>query len=183
MSEKLREKMLMQGDAQMLDKIDGISKSVIADGAVKTRVVGAQKKAGGGIVQGTDTSGQDNTVVMSNPREMMLNEGQQAQLFNAISTGNFASIAPRVEESTVQPPLPPVPQTMKIEFGTLDINFRADDIKVIDQNGVAKNIDLDIDGLKKQIEQSLMLKISENLERMEHGGRLVPNKGYFYQQK
>lgn len=182
-SGKLREKMQMRGDAEMLNKIDSITKSIISDGAVRTRVVGAQKKAGGGIVQGTDTSGQDNTVVMSNPREMMLNEGQQAQLFNAISTGNFNNITPRVEPVSVEPPVPPVPQTMKIEFGRLDINFKADDIKVVDQNGTAKNLDLDIDGLRKQIEQSLMLKISEHLERMEHAGRLVPNKGYFYQQK
>ena len=182
-SDKLREKMQMRGDAEMLNKIDSISKSIISDGAVRTRVVGAQKKAGGGIVQGTDTSGQDNTVVMSNPREMMLNEAQQATLFNAINTGNFANITPRVEPVSVEPPVPPVPQKMKIEFGTLDINFKADDIKLIGTNGATKGIEIDVDSLKKQIEQSIMLTIGEHLERMDHGGRLVPNKGFFYQQK
>ena len=197
-SDKLREKMQMQGDAEMLNKLDTIAKQIITpDGAVKTKVVGAQKRAGGGIIEGASTTG-DQNVVMSNAGEMMLNEQQQQNLFNAINNNELgryqaanqslsvsptANITPRVQDVSVAPPVPAPAQTMKVEFGKLDINFKADDIHVISPNGKTEDIRIDIDALTKQIEQNLMLKISEQLERMNHGGRLVPEKGYFYQQK
>lgn len=353
-SEALMEKMRMNGDQEALNRIDKVANSVIANGAVKTRVVDAQKKATGGIIQGQSTTG-DKNVVMSNAGEMVLNKQQQENLFNAIASNDFSSlvgtsntndlltsstsltqgisetsldkgqeeriinaimssgvlasttksvmsdnnsiannatvivpdktqkdnllgvlppevkassvknttkpevsntnepvyvstkksvsfnepniysatsdattninpvfdqsvpvktpvrnkqvgninslsvlptenvskpglyhspnVAPRTESVSVAPPVPSPARTMKIEFGKLDINFKANDIKVIDPSGNSKNIELDIEALRKQIEQNLLLKISEQLERMNHGGRLVPEKGYLYQQK
>ncbi len=184
-SASLREKMEMQGDAAMVSKLDSIANNIIADGAVKTRVVGTQKKATGGIVEGSHTTG-DREIVMSNAGEMVLNKSQQENLFKAIDSGNIANltpIVPRTQSVSVAPPIPPAPKPMKIDFGDMNINFRSDDIRLIDPSGKSTSLNIDTDSLKKQIEQNLLLKISEQLERMNHAGRLIPEKGYLYQQK
>jgi hypothetical protein len=169
----------------MVSKLDSIANNIIADGAVKTRVVGTQKKATGGIVEGSHTTG-DREIVMSNAGEMVLNKSQQENLFKAIDSGNIANltpIVPRTQSVSVAPPIPPAPKPMKIDFGDMNINFRSDDIRLIDPSGKSTSLNIDTDSLKKQIEQNLLLKISEQLERMNHAGRLIPEKGYLYQQK
>lgn len=184
-SEDLKEKMLRNGDQEAIAKLDEISKSVVHDGAVNVRPVDAQKKAAGGIVEGTSTSG-DKNVVMSNAGEMVLNQGQQANLFNAIKSGDFTKIAPskvepRQDGTTIVPPKPAAEKPMKLELsGTWNINIGGT-INAITPDGTSKKVDIDINALSKVIEQNLAKKISEELSRMERGGRLVPEKGYFYQ--
>ena len=201
-SAKLREKMEKNGDLTAVQQLDEIKRNVF-----KVKVVGAEKKATGGIVGGNEVSG-DRNVVMTNSREMVLTQGQQATLFNAIRENNFAKLTPEVnikniepnlpnitpnfkvqanvmprqDTSVVQQPLPPTPQPMRIEFGNMNINFKGDDINLLDGNGNLSKANIDTEKLKKSIEQSIMLSISEQLSRLEHGGRYVPDKGYLYQQ-
>ena len=201
-SAKLREKMEQNGDLTAVQQLEEIKKNVF-----KVKVVGAEKKATGGIIGGNEVSG-DRNVVMTNSREMVLTQGQQATLFNAIRENNFAKLTPEVnikniepnlpnitpnfkvqanvmprqDTSVVQQPLPPTPQPMRIEFGNMNINFKGDDINLLDGNGNLSKANIDTEKLKKSIEQSIMLSISEQLSRLEHGGRYVPDKGYLYQQ-
>lgn len=201
-SAKLREKMERNGDLGAVQQLEEIKKNVF-----KVRVVGAEKKATGGIVGGNEVSG-DRNVVMTNSREMVLTQGQQATLFNAIKENNFAKLTPEVnikniepglpnitpnfkvqtnvmprqDASVIQKPLQPTPQPMRIEFGNMNINFKGDDINLVDGNGNLSKANIDTEKLKKSIEQSIMLSISEQLSRLEHGGRYVPDKGYLYQQ-
>ena len=201
-SAKLREKMERNGDLTAVQQLEEIKKNVF-----KVKVVGAEKKATGGIIGGNEVSG-DRNVVMTNSREMVLTQGQQATLFNAIRENNFAKLTPEVnikniepnlpnitpnfkvqanvmprqDTSVVQQPLPPTPQPMRIEFGNMNINFKGDDINLLDGNGNLSKANIDTEKLKKSIEQSIMLSISEQLSRLEHGGRYVPDKGYLYQQ-
>ena len=201
-SAKLREKMEKNGDLTAVQQLEEIKKNVF-----KVKVVGAEKKATGGIVGGNEVSG-DRNVVMTNSREMVLTQGQQATLFNAIKENNFAKLTPEVnikniepglpnitpnfkvqtnvmprqDYSVIQKPLQPTPQPMRIEFGNMNINFKGDDINLLDGNGNLSKANIDTEKLKKSIEQSIMLSISEQLSRLEHGGRYVPDKGYLYQQ-
>jgi len=194
-SEKLMEKMKSRGDFEMLNKLDEISKSIITpDGTVRTTVVGAQKKATGGIVTGSSTQG-DQNVVMTNAREMVLNLDQQSKLFSAISSGNFKDIAskdtkmvepikiePRQIEASVTAPVPRIEKPSKVELtGSWNINLNVNGaIKEEGANGVGKDLNIDTRMLEKMIEQTFAKKISEELSRMETGGRLIPGKGFQY---
>lgn len=234
-SEDLKEKMRMQGDNQALDEIKKKADDVISNGTVKVTVVNAQKKATGGIVEGSSDTG-DKVPVMTNAGEMILNESQQAALFNALNTGNFTNISkakydafetakktnafngvtrnpsvaepkvtspevkievpngvstnidsgnvtvePRQDEGVIAKPEEPTERTVKFELtGTWNINIGGT-INAVTPDGQSKKVDIDTEALKKMIEQSLATKISEELSRMERGGRLVPEKGYFYQ--
>ena len=90
-SEKLLDKMRMQGDSQAIEQIQDLANTVISNGTVKTTVVNAQKKAEGGIIEGASERG-DKVPVMSNAGEMVLNDTQQSTLWNAIKTGDFSKI-------------------------------------------------------------------------------------------
>lgn len=204
LSEDLKEKMRMKGDSAAIEQISNLTKSVVdeATGALKVTNVNAQKKAGGGIVEGNSTSG-DRIPVQTNAGEMVLNQGQQATLFNAIKNNDFSSISgirkeafatnkrdtafsdivvkPREDDSVITKPQEPVEKTVKYELGgTWNINIGGT-INAVSPDGTSKKVDIDIDALKKTIEENLMKKISEGLARMEHGGRILPEKGYFYQ--
>ena len=202
-SADLRAKMEKNGDITAVQQLDEIKRNVF-----KVKVVGAEKKATGGIVGGNEVSG-DRNVVMTNSREMVLTQGQQATLFNAIKENNFAKLTPEVNIKNIEPdlpnisprfemprpitprqdttivqnPVPPTPQPLRVEFGNMNINFKGDDINLVgaEGNNISK-VNIDTEKLKKTIEQSIMLSISEQLARMEHGGRYVPDKGYLYQQ-
>ena len=204
LSEDLKEKMRMKGDSAAIEQISNLTKSVVdeATGALKVTNVNAQKKAGGGIVEGNSTSG-DRIPVQTNAGEMVLNQGQQATLFNAIKNNDFSSISgirkeafatnkrdttfgdvvvkPREDDSVITKPQEPIEKTVKYELGgTWNINIGGT-INAVSPDGTSKKVDIDIDALKKTIEENLMKKISEGLARMEHGGRILPEKGYFYQ--
>ena len=92
-------------------------------------------------------------------------------------------VTPRQDNTIVQNPVPPTPQPLRVEFGNMNINFKGDDINLVgaEGNNISK-VNIDTEKLKRTIEQSIMLSISEQLARMEHGGRYVPDKGYLYQQ-
>jgi hypothetical protein len=90
-SVNLMEKMKMQGDSLAIEQLQNIANSVIANGSVKTTIVGAQKKETGGIIQGPTKTG-DKVPVMTNAGEMILNQGQQATLWGAIKTGDFNKV-------------------------------------------------------------------------------------------
>ena len=202
-SSDLRAKMEKNGDITAVQQLDEIKRNVF-----KVKVVGAEKKATGGIIGGNEVTG-DRNVVMTNSREMVLTQGQQATLFNAIKENNFAKLTPEVNIKNIEPglpnisprfempkpvtprqdntivqnPVPPTPQPLRVEFGNMNINFKGDDINLVgaEGNNISK-VNIDTEKLKRTIEQSIMLSISEQLARMEHGGRYVPDKGYLYQQ-
>lgn len=183
LSAKLVEKMQANGDDMALEEIKRIANStVLPDGSVKVTILNAQKKAGGGIVEGASTTG-DQNAVMTNAREMVLNEGQQKTLFNAIETGNFSNIKvePKKIDVTAAQPVPSVEKTIKHELsGTWTINIGGN-INAVLPDGSNRKVDIDMDALKREIEQGLVNKISEELSRMDRGGKLVPEKGFLYQ--
>ena len=100
-SERLLEKMQMNGDQEAIEKLHSVVNEVISNGTVRVTVVNAQKKATGGIIEGSSETG-DKVPIMSNAGEMVLNDTQQANLFNAINTGDFSSVARRPQRESVE---------------------------------------------------------------------------------
>ena len=64
--------------------------------------------------------------------------------------------------------------------GTWTINIGGN-INAVLPDGSNRKVDIDMDALKREIEQGLVNKISEELSRMDRGGKLVPEKGFLYQ--
>ena len=201
-SAELRANMEKNGDTMAINQLDEIKKNVF-----KVKVVGAEKKATGGIVGGNEVTG-DKNVVLSNSREMVLTQGQQATLFNAIRENNFAkltpevnikniepglpnisprfevspTVTPRQDRTVVQNPVPPTPQPMRVEFGDMNINFTGGDVRLVDGNGNLSKTTVDMNELTRVLSEQMRLQIAEQLSRIDHGGRYVPDKGYLYQQ-
>lgn len=135
-----------------------------------------------GNVIAPSTAG-DSNVVASNAGGMTINSQQKDSLFNAIKTNDNSKIKvePKRVEATVTQPVPTLERPITHELtGTWNINIGGT-INAVLPDGSNKKIDIDVDAIKRQIEQGLIAKISEELSRMERGGKLVPEKGFLYQ--
>lgn len=175
LSGKLMAKMKENGDAETVNEIESFFKNEV----VKVQVVKAQKKAGGGIVEGNSRTG-DRIPVMTNAGEMVLNMGQQKALFNAINNsanGAITPIVPRPDTKiNVTPSVPAPEKPIRIEFGSIDFNFRGDDINIKGTEGVDKTLSKQ---LQAQIADALTPSIiAKVMDSLNHGGRTVPQRGY-----
>lgn len=159
-SEKLREKMEMKGDTQILNKLDDIAKdTILPDGSVRTTVINAQKRAVGGVIGGTSRQG-DKTIVAANAGEAVITPEQFNNAFN--------TVLPRKDDRVNMSPLRPENRPQEIRY-TYDINFHGDDINVIGDGGMS-TID------RQKIFDMIAVSVRNNMPAMDEqrktGGRL-----------